>query len=1682
MGTKHLAGALPGAALLALIVSLSAWGQTPMVPDPWKKDGAEKIEPRRADTVYVPIILIAGDRSGMPFSTYLSALAAQDSVALDSHYVVRYAWLSIPTATTHMQHGDAVELYYTAESDTQQANLIGSEISVNVPGRLIMNRDSVEGIYGLIVNSKPTTTNGNGYMEGRRFVGVYVDLADVTAGQVDSVRFDSTIGVWIPRLDGGKNDSGFAKFAVYAANNIYTNDSLFVMDRVGIGTVTPEGQLEIKTASPTIYMDATGGQQHAIHFEFDDNPVWRIETQADSDLVIGRRVGVSDMITFDEDAQFIQFFAGDTSYQFPSDRGDSGQVLKTNASGVLSWADDNVSSGGSGSVDSAGIVATTTLWSPSNPWLLRPRFGLKIVSADSAGVDTAAIHVDTTAIYSKGSVDTALAARSLTGHSHSGITGDLDPDQLAGDATDDDKVDSNLIPKVSYAAKADSAGKVMWLNIGSVPAGFADGVDDVGEPGATYNWLDSAKFYGYRRSANGDTVFLFTDNGDTCKFYDDGSGMVQDCGDGAVVMDSAAVLGNLYLIVGTDTATITNAFIDSIRAGQFGGGGGASALDDLADVDTAGYANNKPLVWVTNQWQPGNIDWSYISSVSIDSADIGAGVITGAHLKPAYHDTVGLGVTAYGWGNHADEGYIVGPADSSDIAVNAVTGWHLTTGLHDTVGHGQTAYGWGDHGAAGYEKYDDSASYQEVPKSVVNTKIVIGNVSDTATADSTVATQGYVKGQGYIKSYNKLKLPVYDAAGAVTDSVVKLTFNNGFLVADVLENGEVFISQDVDDSTLQVASDGDKNLRVKASGITSSHIADNTIDSNDIKDGAVRSSEILNGTIATADLATGARIDSAKYGYAVPTGRKLEADGAVYYNDTEKRLYYFDENGAEDGEYKVARTDELDDSVTLKNVYRHLDHSYFDTTGMLDSIKVILSDSTSGGAARAELADSLSDADEKTADKVGAMVTGNTETAISVTYQDADNTLDFAVDTTVVATRNYVNDQSLVVNNLDIYGDARVWGGLTLVNQQHQLDIGNPRAENADTFLKIPTYLYTTLYQEDSVKPTAVNSFTYWIALNGKAKKSWTSPGSGTTTGMVVDSLRKLINADTSISNHVWAFDRSTWMGLENRTRTLAYVIDSVSSNLTVENAAAFSSDTTDDYWHPDSSCAMHPSVLYIPNGWNGYRWLMAYTTIPVKDKRANFDFEIPAFAVSNDGETWHPFIDSFSTSPTYDSMIGPVVTRWNYLDCAALADPDIMVDADGVLWMYYIVGYWDASFIRQGAAYTTDGLTWNTISPDGDTLFVVDTTLGSGQGYRSISAVLGPDRTYDLFLLKSFDVARDSVRLMHYQSDYPCSLFTLVDTTGGISFTTGGDAEGRKPWHMDVIKRGTDEYILVANFTMHNSQSEAYGPIVAARSTNRGKTWTWEDDPALLTNGLGVTAAWDAMSLYRPTGYWLDDGQRSSLRMYYSALDTLMRWHTGVTTVRWDGDMWDTAAVVDTAQALIAAIDSTKIGADKLSLDDVNWRWEVVPFTTPLYRSVKPTDSVWARLPHYNFGTDSGIVLLHDSTNTGDDTDWVYAFCTVPFAADTADSIIFTYKVSNSAVIDSIIVSGPRASGTNVADSAYKKLDANLTATSWTRTGIAINLPSTNAGDNFAIKFWNNLGTDNGTVRVSWIQMRVKR
>ena len=64
-----------------------------------------------------------------------------------------------------------------------------------------------------------------------------------------------------------------------------------------------------------------------------------------------------------------------------------------------------------------------------------------------------------------------------------------------------------------------------------------------------------------------------------------------------------------------------------------------------------------------------------------------------------------------------------------------------------------------------------------------------------------------------------------------------------------------------------------------------------------------------------------------------------------------------------------------------------------------DGDYILVSDASDSGALKKVLASDLIQTSEEVADIVGAMVSSNTESGITVTYEDSDNTLDFAIGT-----------------------------------------------------------------------------------------------------------------------------------------------------------------------------------------------------------------------------------------------------------------------------------------------------------------------------------------------------------------------------------------------------------------------------------------------------------------------------------------------------------------------------------------------------------------------------------------------------------------------------------------------------------------------------------------------------------
>lgn len=149
---------------------------------------------------------------------------------------------------------------------------------------------------------------------------------------------------------------------------------------------------------------------------------------------------------------------------------------------------------------------------------------------------------------------------------------------------------------------------------------------------------------------------------------------------------------------------------------------------------------------------------------------------------------------------------------------------------------------------------------------------------------------------------------------------------------------------------------------------------------------------------------------------------------------------------------------------------------------------------------RADFSDSLTsvDADENIADFIGTMVTGNTETNITVTYQDADNTLDFvvsaggspdsiyksvAVDTFKAKTDSiHVVDPVKLESGSGIYGlqtvdlDSGIFNILSLENHDYNDITWNGTTVNIDAGVVGTNEIGTDGVSADELNATGVES------------------------------------------------------------------------------------------------------------------------------------------------------------------------------------------------------------------------------------------------------------------------------------------------------------------------------------------------------------------------------------------------------------------------------------------------------------------------------------------------------------------------------------------------------------------------------------------------------------------------------
>ncbi len=297
--------------------------------------------------------------------------------------------------------------------------------------------------------------------------------------------------------------------------------------------------------------------------------------------------------------------------------------------------------------------------------------------------------------------------------------------------------------------------------------------------------------------------------------------------------------------------------------------------------------------------------------------------------------------------------------------------------------------------------------------------------------------------------------------------------------------------------------------------------------------------------------------------------------------------------------------------------------------------------------------------------------------------------------------------------------------------------------------------------------------------------------------------------------------------------------------------------------WNPDdrakctdSSHALHPSVQYVPQGLWGYAFWMAYTPYCVSESDEN-----PHLAVSNDGRSWQEFVSGD------DTLHNPLFGRSNFA-ATHLSDPDLFCDLDGNLWIAFRVSWELAAKDSHAvyAAHTSNGTDWSD-----PTKIISDGMLGQGNvsAFMSPSIVINTDSSYSMFVVEPRGKGTtylNTSRVVKYTALKPDSRWDFADT---CNFRSSHDS--MKIWHLEVVRRGVDE--LVALVTESLNFEHFFGDnaeLYVAVSRDEGYSWTTKTDP-LLSWSSDVTA-WYGGTVYRSTGFWIDDRQNGIMGLYYSA------------------------------------------------------------------------------------------------------------------------------------------------------------------------------------------------------------------
>lgn len=274
-----------------------------------------------------------------------------------------------------------------------------------------------------------------------------------------------------------------------------------------------------------------------------------------------------------------------------------------------------------------------------------------------------------------------------------------------------------------------------------------------------------------------------------------------------------------------------------------------------------------------------------------------------------------------------------------------------------------------------------------------------------------------------------------------------------------------------------------------------------------------------------------------------------------------------------------------------------------------------------------------------------------------------------------------------------------------------------------------------------------------------------------------------------------------------------------------------------------------HPSVVYFPDGWNGWRYWMAHTPFPF----GSGDEENPHIVVSQDGITWE--------EP--EGIVNPIFpqpTKGFYSDVDLVYHP-------GEDRLYLFWRYVEASWTVENILVSSsgDGINW---SPKRNTLVDAKWML-------SPSIVYDGD-TWHMWYAGAPDIMKpiqeQEITVKYRNAKSPNGPWSEPNDTNMVGKFLRNNDIG--VWHLDVNKYDGIYYMLIMS-----DNNDLY----LATSID-GIKWSYNKmNPILRKSGVG-SGKFDSSKIYRSSGWLVREGSSYRYKIWYGATDDNNRWSIGYT------------------------------------------------------------------------------------------------------------------------------------------------------------------------------------------------------